>query len=213
MDYTPLQKIPLIQDNRFLKMNSDTTALMKAMVIHGGESVLDIGTNQGALLLEVAQFKPSVMVGIDINPQAIELARQNMNYNHIANVRLLAADVTQTAFENTFDVIVCNPPFFEVSAHTLTSNDSKRLAKFNETLTLTQLMEAIKRNLSPKGRAYVVFRSAFLAQCFQAATLHNLSITTIQGVEDVRLASYKSCVLTLQHGENKPCQFVHPIKL
>lgn len=109
MDYTPLHKIPLFQDDRFLKMNSDTTALMKAMVIYRGETVLDIGTNQGALLLEAAQFHPTSMVGIDINEQAIELARQNMSFNHISNVRLLAADVTQTTFDTTFDVIVCNP--------------------------------------------------------------------------------------------------------
>ena len=167
MDYTPIHKIPCLQDESILKMNSDTTALMKGMKIHQGDRVLDIGTNQGALLLEVAQYKPSYMVGVDINPHAIKLAQHNMQLNEIHNVELIIADITTLNFTDKFDVIVCNPPFFEIHSHTLSPHQGKQAAKFSQSLSLTQLMKVIQQNLSLKGRAYIVFRSAFLAQCFR----------------------------------------------
>lgn len=95
----------------------------------------------------------------------------------------------------------------------MTTMEGKRQAKFNVTLTLPQLMAAIKKNLSLKGRAYIIYRSAFLSQLFHAAAQESLSITSIQGVEDIRLPMYKSCILILQHGEHKTCQFVRPITL
>jgi tRNA1(Val) A37 N6-methylase TrmN6 len=213
MDYTPIHRIPLIQNDQHFKMNSDTTALMKAMHIKEGDRVLDIGTNQGVLLLEAAQYHPKWMVGIDINSEAIELAYQNMQLNHIENVTLIPRDIQDVRFEESFDVILSNPPFFEVNAHTSSSHEGKQRAKFTQTLDLNKLMKAIKLHLSNKGRAYIVFRSAFIAQCFTSASHHQLSITRLQGVEDTRLHHYKSCILTLQHGQNKPCQFDPPIVL
>jgi tRNA1(Val) A37 N6-methylase TrmN6 len=213
MDFTPIHNIPLIQDNELFKMNSDTSALMKAMHIKAGDRVLDIGTNHGVLLLEVAQYQPQWMIGVDINSQAIDLAHQNMQLNHIENVTLMLSDIEDAKFDFLFDVIISNPPFFESNAHTSTSHSGKQNAKFTQTLDLDKLMKAIKRHLSLKGRAYIVFRSAFIAQCFMYAAAHKLSITSIQGVEDARLNHYKSCILTLQHGQNKPCKFNPPIVL
>jgi tRNA1(Val) A37 N6-methylase TrmN6 len=213
MDFTPVHKVPLIQDDELIKMNSDTTALMKAMRIKAGDTVLDIGTNHGVLLLEVAQYHPKWMVGVDINPKAIDLARQNMTLNNIENVELYTLDIQKFKHESLFDVIISNPPFFDVSAHTSSPHEGKQSAKFTQTLDLDKLMKAIKLNLKLKGKAYIVFRSAFIAQCFTQAASHKLSITSIQGVDDSRLNHYKSCILTLQHGQNKPCQFNPPLVL
>ena len=76
MDYTPVHHIPLIQSDNLFKMNSDTTALMLGMKIKPQETVLDIGTNHGVLLLEASVYQPSWMVGIDINP--LEIGRAHV---------------------------------------------------------------------------------------------------------------------------------------
>jgi tRNA1(Val) A37 N6-methylase TrmN6 len=213
MDYTPIHKIPLIQNDSHFKMNSDTTALMKAMQIKKGDKVLDIGTNQGVLLLEASQYHPSWIVGVDINSEAIDLANQNMKLNQIDNVTLITSDIQDFRYSEQFDVIISNPPFFASSAHTQSSHEGKQRAKFTQDLDLNKLMKAIRLHLKLNGKAYIVFRSAFLTQCFISAYANELSITCIQGVEDLRLQHYKSCILTLQHGQNKPCQINPPIVL
>jgi len=52
-----------------------------------------------------------------------------------------------------------------------------------------------------------------LAQCFKSAYEHHLSITHIQLIDDKRLSHYKTCVLTLAHGSNKPCEILKALSL
>lgn len=213
MDYTPHHRIPLIQDDALFKMNTDTSALMKCMRINKGETVLDIGTNHGVVLLEASVYEPSWMTGIDINPSGIELANKNMQLNNIRNVTLLCQDVTQTKFDHQFDVIVSNPPYFSPERHTMTQTHAIQNAKFSNSLDFDALLAVIRTALKPKGRAYVVYRSSLLAHCFKAAYEHQLSITEIQLIDDDRLSHYKTCVLTLAHGSNKPCEILKALSL
>jgi tRNA1Val (adenine37-N6)-methyltransferase len=213
MDYTPIHRIPLIQDDQLFKMNSDTTALMLGMKIKPHETVLDIGTNHGVLLLEASTYQPSWMVGIDINDLAIEVAHKNMSLNNITNVSLICADVTKHKFDQKFDVIISNPPFFSESTHTYSQTPAKQFAKFTSTLTIESLLHVIKKNLKPQGRAYIVFRSASLASFFIEANKLKLSITDIQGVNDNRIEHYKSCVLTIEHGTSKSLVLSKPLQL
>lgn len=213
MDYTPHHKVPLLQDDSLFKMSTDTSALMKCMKIQKGDTVLDIGTNHGVVLLEANVYEPSWMTGIDINPLGIELAIKNMQLNNIHNFTLLCQDVTQTKFEHQFDVILSNPPYFSPERHTMTQTHAIKNAKFSNTLDFDALLTVIKSTLKPKGRAYVVYRSSMLAQCFKSACEHQLSITQIQLIDDHRLSYYKTCVLTLSHGSNKPCEILKPLSL
>jgi tRNA1Val (adenine37-N6)-methyltransferase len=213
MDYTPIHRIPLIQDDKLFKMNSDTTALMLGMMIKPHETVLDIGTNHGVLLLEASTYQPSWMVGIDINELAIEFAHKNMSLNNISNVTLLCADVTTYQFDQKFDVIISNPPFFSESTHTYSQTPAKQFAKFTSSLTIESLLLVIKKNLNPQGRAYIVFRSASLASFFLEANKQKLSVTNIQGVNDTRIEHYKSCVITIEHGSSKSLVLSKPLQL
>ncbi len=213
MDYTPHHKIPLFQDDALFKMNTDTSALMKCMKIKEGDTVLDIGTNHGVVLLEASVYGPSWMTGIDINPLGIELAHKNMQLNHIHNVSLLCQDVSETRFDGKFDVILSNPPYFDPEQHTMSESHAIQNAKFSKKLDFDALLKVIQSALKLKGRAYVVYRSSMLAQCFRSAYEHQLSITQIQLIDDKRLSHYKTCVLTLAHGSNKPCEVLKALSL
>mgnify|MGYP000019521426 FL=1 len=48
------------------RMNSDTALLANFMKIKRNDRVLDIGTNNGALLAVANSFAPSCLIGIDI---------------------------------------------------------------------------------------------------------------------------------------------------
>ena len=114
-EYLPKHEdIIIYQDDEMFRINTDTMALGEFLYIYKKDTVLDIGTNTGALLLYASMFNPKKLIGIDINSRAIELAKKNMEENHIENVTLKCADALTYKYEEV-DVIICNPPYFKVN--------------------------------------------------------------------------------------------------
>jgi len=87
----------------------DTFLLAEALEVNPGERALDVGTGTGLIALLMAR-KAKYVLGVDINPKAIELARKNALLNGIRNVEFKLSDL----FENVsgrFDVIAFNAPY------------------------------------------------------------------------------------------------------
>jgi release factor glutamine methyltransferase len=87
----------------------DTFLLADNLAIKEGDVALDMGTGTGIIALLMAK-KACWVLGVDVNPMAVELARENSEINNIANVEFRLSDL----FENVsgkFDVITFNAPY------------------------------------------------------------------------------------------------------
>jgi release factor glutamine methyltransferase len=87
----------------------DTFLLAENLAVKEGDIALDIGTGTGIIALLMARTARSV-IGVDINPIAVDLARENAKLNNITNVEFRLSDL----FENVsgkFDVITFNAPY------------------------------------------------------------------------------------------------------
>ncbi|MBP6870126.1 peptide chain release factor N(5)-glutamine methyltransferase [Candidatus Babeliales bacterium] len=78
-------------------------------------TILDIGSGSGCIALSLAQAFPLAQIyGVDINPQALELARTNAIKNDIKNVTFIESDLfTKIPLNLKFDLIVSNPPYID----------------------------------------------------------------------------------------------------
>lgn len=104
--------IPLRVDDRVLIPRPETELLVEAALIRMSNEarVLDLGTGSGALAIAIAKTRPtSQVLGIDCDPQCIELARCNAGRLGIT-VAFKQSDWF-SGVENIFDVIVANPPY------------------------------------------------------------------------------------------------------
>ncbi len=78
-----------------------------------GAHVLDVGTGSGVLAIAAARRGAARVIGLDIDPVAIEACTANAERNGVA-ARVRAADLPVCAFATDFDVVVAN-----LLAHTL----------------------------------------------------------------------------------------------
>ncbi|ASA76792.1 HemK2/MTQ2 family protein methyltransferase [Thermococcus sp. 5-4] len=87
----------------------DTFLLAENLAVREGDLALDVGTGTGLIALLMAK-KASFVLGVDINPLAVELARENALLNGIKNVEFLLSDLFERV-EGKFDVVTFNAPY------------------------------------------------------------------------------------------------------
>ena len=86
--------------------------------------ILDLGTGTGAIALALASEKPGWQIsGVDKQPGAVELARQNAIENDLSHVQFLQSDWFSQVAGHHFDLIVSNPPYVETTSPYLKQGD------------------------------------------------------------------------------------------
>ena len=150
-DYIAGTDIHLWQRSDMFRINTDTAQLAHFMKVRAGERVLDIGTNNGALLLCAEQFSPSFLCGVDIQANACQLAERNLKEHGISHAQILCGDFCEMDLQG-FDVIVCNPPFFPMGHHGEVTATPRSIARHELFLPLDRLLSGAARALKENGR-------------------------------------------------------------
>ena len=111
-------RVRLLQSARGYRAGMDAALLAAACDAQPGERVLDLGCGPGAVMLAAAVRRPGAhFTGIEADPDALDLARANIDLNGLeGRVEGLAGDVA-LPFSRLglprFDAALCNPPFFD----------------------------------------------------------------------------------------------------
>ncbi|QUD87436.1 peptide chain release factor N(5)-glutamine methyltransferase [Phenylobacterium montanum] len=76
-------------------------------------NMLDLGVGSGAILLAILAERPGAKgLGVDVSEEALAVARENAaNLGLAGRVALLRGDWTQGLADESFDLVVSNPPY------------------------------------------------------------------------------------------------------
>lgn len=183
-DYIHGTDVYIYQRKDMFRCNTDTSLLAAFMRIEEGERVLDIGTNNGALLAVAALKNPAYLYGIELQEAAAALACENMRHHHIDHVEIRCGDVCSMTMP-AVDVIVCNPPYFKVdeNSHTNTS-EAMAIARHETYLPFSRLAQKMAEALQEKGRVYLVHRASRLVELLHELHQARLEVKTLQFVYD-----------------------------
>ena len=76
--------------------------------MHGGESVIDVGTGSGILAIGAAMLGAKDVLAIDIDPVAVRVAKENIEHNHLSDrVRAVEGNLLASS-DGVCDLCVAN---------------------------------------------------------------------------------------------------------
>ncbi len=103
-------------NNHTLIPRPDTEILVeKAIEIinkNNFNNALDIGTGSGAIAISLAKYCNINVTALDINNEAIEMAKKNADINNVQNIEFIQSDIFEK-INNKYDIIVSNPPYIK----------------------------------------------------------------------------------------------------
>ncbi len=81
-----------------------------------GLVILDIGTGSANISISIALNKASFKIfSVEISKDALRIAKKNVLKYRLKNVFLINSDLLSCFKENSFDIIISNPPYVESS--------------------------------------------------------------------------------------------------
>jgi len=169
---------------------------------------LDIGTGTGLLALMLCQKINAGFDCIEIDKEADQQAKENADSSPWKErINVINADVKSFRFDQKYDLIISNPPFYEKEIRS--SKDTKNIAHHSDELKLEELLEIIKSNLSNTGCFYLFLpykRNEEVKKLFKD---HQLYIEKILFVRQSTKHDYFRIMLKgkLHREENKETEF------
>ena len=185
IDFIPNhENLKIIQEDTSWLINSDTMVLGEYLNIKHKDRVLDVGCNNGGLILYSSLFEPKEIVGIDINENALLLAKRNIELNNIKNASVLKQDITKYKSDIPFDLIICNPPYFKTDDSNKSKNKFEKIAKHEDTLNLSSLIKGISLNLRDSGALYMLYQTSRLEEVILELKKNNIIIKDLKFIYD-----------------------------
>lgn len=159
--YFQFKSFTVYHDRSTLKVSTDSClfgAWLAALISKhplGIHKALDIGSGTGLLMLMLAQKFEGTIHGIEIDQDSFEQATENIKASPwYDRMKLFHSDVKLFESPHQYDLIFTNPPFYEgdLKADSL----QKNLARHDDGLTLSDLLEVVNRNLTQQGKFAVL---------------------------------------------------------
>ena len=139
----------------------DSFLLASLPKLKAGMKVCDLGCGTGLLGLLLLQREGALTVtGLEIQPEAVRLGERAVLENHLSGrLTFRLEDLRETALPaGSFDLAVCNPPYFPPSSGPPPKGEARRTARTEESCTLEEVCRAAARLLRWGGSLCLVHK-------------------------------------------------------
>lgn len=190
---------PLFAQAEHFRLGTDSVLLADFINTNGARRGVDLGCASGALtLLLLARTQSLHMTGLEIVPEAAELARENMRVNALSDrSEIVRGDIREhrALFKSgSFDLVAANPPYFPAGSGAVSPKEGRDAARSELCCSLDELCAAAAWLCRSGGRFCLVHRPERLSELFSAMSAHGLEPKRLRPVCP-RLGAAPSLVL------------------
>jgi tRNA1(Val) A37 N6-methylase TrmN6 len=156
------ENMKIIQRKDMFNFSLDTVLLANFCSINKNvEMIIDFGTNNAAIPLLLSTRTKTNIVGVEIQEEAVDLARKNVALNNLENqITIVNQDIKEYVKNNRrVKLVVCNPPFFKLGEKShLNDNEYLQIARHEIAITLEEIISSASFILDHGGKFAMVYR-------------------------------------------------------
>ncbi|MGI2134700.1 tRNA1(Val) (adenine(37)-N6)-methyltransferase [Shewanella baltica] len=183
-----------------MAVGTDSVVLGAWAQLTAAKTVLDIGAGSGLLSLMAAQRSQAHITSVELDTSAAEACQHNFHNSPWANrLTLVNSSIQdfcqQIEYQEYFDHIICNPPYFEQGTQAIQSQ--RAMARHTDSLSFTALLDAIHVCLAPQGNASLILPMQSMARLNEILAHSQLSLIEITNLISIvgKSANRVLCVL------------------
>lgn len=154
--------LKIIQRKDMFNFSLDTVLLANFCTITKDvKKIVDFGTNNAAIPLILSRRTNKPIIGVEIQKEAVELAKKNITLNNLDNqIEIVHSDIKEFVNDSIkVGLVVCNPPFFKVDEDSnLNDNEFLTIARHEIKINLEEIIKSAAKILDNRGKFAMVHR-------------------------------------------------------
>ena len=154
--------LKIIQRKDMFNFSLDTVLLANFCTITKDvKKIVDFGTNNAAIHLILSRRTNKPIIGVEIQKEAVELAKKNITLNSLDNqIKIVHSDIKEFVNDSIkVGLVVCNPPFFKVDEDSnLNDNEFLTIARHEIKINLEEIIKSAAKILDNRGKFAMVHR-------------------------------------------------------
>lgn len=154
--------LKIIQRKDMFNFSLDTVLLANFCTITKDvKKIVDFGTNNAAIPLILSRRTNKLIIGVEIQKEAVELAKKNITLNSLDNqIKIVHSDIKEFVNDSIkVGLVVCNPPFFKVDEDSnLNDNEFLTIARHEIKINLEEIIKSAAKILDNRGKFAMVHR-------------------------------------------------------
>jgi tRNA1Val (adenine37-N6)-methyltransferase len=158
-------RLKVCQSRSGYRFSLDAVLLAYFATVNQGDKIVDLGSGNGVIAAMLADLYPSVFVmGVEVQERMAQRALRNVQLNgYQRRVTIVQEDVRaigRVAERESFDAVICNPPYRSAHGGRLCADPERRLARHEIGGTLDDFLAAGAYLLTMRGRMAIVYNAA-----------------------------------------------------
>ena len=177
----------LIQKKGLQSTTLDSLLLADFVRINGrSKNILDIGSGFGIISMILARKSKAKVYGVELNEESYIVSQENRKNAKLDNLEYINMDINnykKIFKEQTFDIIVSNPPYFEEkNIENMRNMTSINDARFENTLSIKKVIDISRVLLKNRASLYLIFRTERLMEILEYINGTNMEIKRLKPV-------------------------------
>ncbi len=185
-DLLGYEGLKIIQRPDIFNFSLDSTILADFVTINASsKKIIDLGCGNGYIPIFLTLRTKAKIFGVEIQDEIFDLAKRSVSLNKLENqIEILNSDLKDAHLvfgTSTFDVVICNPPYFKYDENSNINNSVyQTIARHEIYATLEDVIKEANILLKDGGNFAMVHRASRMMEIIKLLDKYHFAIKKLR---------------------------------